>query len=92
MRHSIFLLLRARGDRVACMGAGVRDGAATGAAESGGGIAVIGHVPLVGGPGGSSTGYLDRLLDAAVQEAVTSAAARLVAAAPRISANGTRAR
>jgi curli biogenesis system outer membrane secretion channel CsgG len=55
--------------------------------KGGGGIAIVGHVPIVAGAGGSSstTGYLDRLLDTAVQEAVTAAAARLVAAAPRLS-------
>ena len=54
--------------------------------KSGGGIAFVGHVPIVAGAGGgsSTTGYLDRLLDVAVQEAVTAAAARLVAAAPQL--------
>jgi curli biogenesis system outer membrane secretion channel CsgG len=55
--------------------------------KSGGGIAFVSHVPIVAGVGGanSTTGYLDRLLDVAVQEAVTAAAARLVAAAPQLS-------
>jgi curli biogenesis system outer membrane secretion channel CsgG len=55
--------------------------------KSGGGIAFVGHVPIVASAGGgtSTTGYLDRLLDVAVQEAVTAAAARLVAAAPQLS-------
>lgn len=54
--------------------------------KSGGGIAIVGHVPIVAGVGGgtSTTGFLDRLLDVAVQEAVTAAAARLVAAAPQL--------
>jgi curli biogenesis system outer membrane secretion channel CsgG len=55
--------------------------------KGGGGIAIVGHIPIVAGAGGSSstTGYLDRLLDTALQEAVTAAAARLVAAAPQLS-------
>lgn len=55
--------------------------------RSGGGIAIVGVVPIVGGAGGgsSTTGHLDRLMDVAVQEAVTAAAARLVAAAPQLS-------
>jgi curli biogenesis system outer membrane secretion channel CsgG len=51
---------------------------------AGGGIVVIGHVPLVGGGGSSATGFHDRLLDTAVQEAVTAAADKIVAAAARL--------
>ena len=55
--------------------------------KSGGGIAIAGHVPIIGGAGGggSATGYLDRLLDTAVHQAVSTAAAQLVAAAPLLS-------
>jgi len=54
--------------------------------SSGGGFAVVGHVPLPvgGGAGSSTTGFHDRLLDEAMQEAVTAAAERIVAAAPRL--------
>ena len=64
----------------------VAQGDAMHQAKSGGGIAIVGPVPIVAGVGGanSATGYLDRLLDVAVQEAVTAAAARLVAAAPQL--------
>jgi curli biogenesis system outer membrane secretion channel CsgG len=51
---------------------------------SGGGLAMIGHVPLAGGKGSSSTGVQDGLLDAAVQQAIAIAADKLVAAAPRM--------
>src|SRR5262249_12477865 len=51
---------------------------------AGGGFVVIGSVPLIGGAGSSTTGFHDRLLDTAVQEAVTAAAERIVAAAPRL--------
>jgi curli biogenesis system outer membrane secretion channel CsgG len=65
----------------------VAQGDAAHQTKSGGGLVIVGHVPIVGGAGGSnsSTGVLDRLLDTAVQEAITSAAARLVAAAPQLS-------
>lgn len=67
--------------------ASVAQGDAMHQTRSGGGIAIVGVVPIGGGAGGgsSSTGHLDRLLDTAVQEAVTAAAARLVAAAPQLS-------
>jgi curli biogenesis system outer membrane secretion channel CsgG len=69
------------------MAASMTQGDAVYQTKSGGGLVVIGHVPIVAGAGGSgsSTGYLDRLLDTAVQEAVTLAAARLIAAAPQLS-------
>lgn len=53
---------------------------------SGGGVALIGHLPfpLVAGKGGSVTGIQDRLLAEAVQQAINVAAERIVAAAPRI--------
>ena len=53
---------------------------------SGGGLAVVGHVPLplALGKGTSVTGFHDRLVDTAVQEAITMAAEKLVAAAPRL--------
>lgn len=55
--------------------------------KSGGGLVIVGHVPIIGGAGGggSATGYLDRLLDTAVHQAVSTAAAQLVAAAPQLS-------
>jgi curli biogenesis system outer membrane secretion channel CsgG len=65
--------------------------AESGASEShasGGGVAVIGHVPIVGGKGSSASGVLDGLLDKAVQQAVTAAAEKLVAAAPRLAREG----
>ncbi|HUL74154.1 MAG TPA: CsgG/HfaB family protein [Vicinamibacterales bacterium] len=54
--------------------------------SAGGGFAVVGHVPLpvFGAGGSSSTGFQDRLLDSAMQEAVTAAADRIVSAAPRL--------
>ena len=65
----------------------VTQGDAVHQTKGGGGIAIVGHVPIVAGAGGgnSTTGYLDRLLDTAVQQAVTAAAARRVAAAPHLS-------
>lgn len=65
--------------------------AASGASQqssSAGGIAIIGHVPLVGAGGSSATGFQDRLLDTAVQEAITAAADRILAAAPRLTHGG----
>jgi hypothetical protein len=52
--------------------------------KSGGGIVIVAHVPLVAGHGGSHEGFQDRLLDQSMQVAVTQAAERLVAAAPRM--------
>lgn len=62
----------------------VAQGDATHQTKSGGGIVIVGPVPIVGGAGGgsSSTGHLDRLLDTAMQKALTTAAAQLIAAAP----------
>jgi curli biogenesis system outer membrane secretion channel CsgG len=51
---------------------------------AGGGIIVIGPVPIFGAAGSSSTGFHDRLLDTAVQDAVTAAADKIVAAASRL--------
>ena len=69
------------------MATSVAQGDAAHQTKSGGGIAIVGHVPIVGGAGGgsSTTGYLDRLLDTAVRQAVSTAAAQLVAAAPQLS-------
>lgn len=61
--------------------------AESGAAQqssSGGGVGVIGHVPIVGGKGSSTSGFEDRLLDTAVQQAITAAADKILAAAPRL--------
>jgi curli biogenesis system outer membrane secretion channel CsgG len=55
---------------------------------TGGGIAIVGHVPLIGGGGSSVTGFQDRLLDTAVQEAITAAADKILAAAPRLAGGG----
>ena len=52
--------------------------------SAGGGVIVIGPVPVFGGAGSSATGFHDRLLDTAVQEAVTVAADKIVAAASRL--------
>lgn len=60
---------------------------ATATAESGasdqtaavGGIALVGHAPVIAGKGSSATGFQDRLIDAAVQDVVTAAAAKIVA-------------
>ena len=52
--------------------------------SAGGGVVVIGPVPLFGAGGTSATGFHDRLLDTAVQEAVTAAADKIVAAASRL--------
>jgi curli biogenesis system outer membrane secretion channel CsgG len=52
--------------------------------SSGGGVAIIGHVPLIGGKGTSVTGFQDRLLDTAAHQAITAAAEKIVAAAPRL--------
>jgi len=54
--------------------------------SSGGGFAVVGHipVPIAGGAGSSTTGFHDRLLDSAMQEAVSAEADKIVAAAPRM--------
>jgi curli biogenesis system outer membrane secretion channel CsgG len=51
---------------------------------AGGGIIVIGPVPVFGAAGSSSTGFHDRLLDTAVQQAVTAAADKIVAAASKL--------
>jgi curli biogenesis system outer membrane secretion channel CsgG len=51
---------------------------------AGGGIAIVGHVPIVAGGGTSATGFQDRLLDTAVQQAVTEAADKLLAAASKL--------
>jgi curli biogenesis system outer membrane secretion channel CsgG len=56
--------------------------------SSGGGIAVVGHIPIAAGGGTSASGFQDRLLDTAVQQAVTDAADRLLAAASRLSHAG----
>ena len=53
-------------------------------ANAGGGVAIAGHVPLVVGGRSSGAGFQDRLLDEALQDAVTDAAAQIVAAAPRL--------
>jgi len=53
--------------------------------SAGGGIAIVGHVPIVAGGGTSATGFQDRLLDTAVQQAVTEAADKILAAASKLS-------
>jgi len=45
---------------------------------------VIGPVPILGGGGSSAIGFQDRLLDEALQEAVTVAAGTILAAAPHL--------
>jgi curli biogenesis system outer membrane secretion channel CsgG len=57
---------------------------ATQEARAGGGVAVIGPVPILGGGGSSAIGFQDRLLDEALQEAVTVAAGTILAAAPHL--------
>ena len=52
--------------------------------SAGGGIAIVGHVPIVAGGGTSATGFQDRLLDTAVQQAVTEAADKILAAAAKL--------
>ena len=59
-------------------------GDASGKTSSGGGLAVITHVPLVAGKHSSATGIQDGLLASAVGQAVTAAAGQLVAVAPRL--------
>ncbi len=53
---------------------------ATDRSTSGGGIVVVAHVPIAGGKGSSATGFQDRLVNVAFQQAVTEAAEKLVAA------------
>ena len=53
---------------------------------SGGGLAVLSGLPLVGGSRSSVTGTQDRLLDDAVQGAMEEAAAAIVAVAQRVGA------
>jgi curli biogenesis system outer membrane secretion channel CsgG len=62
------------------------DSAASQTSTKGGGLAVIGGVPIpvVVAGGSSVTGFQDRLLDEAVQRAITSAAQRLVDEKPRL--------
>jgi len=66
------------------------EGGSSDSHTSGGGLAVVGHVPLpIGGAGGSSaTGVQDRLLDVAAQDAVGQAANQIIAAAERIGRDG----
>ena len=51
---------------------------------SGGGFVVIGVVPIIGAKGSSAVGFEDRLLQEAMQQTVTAAADKLVAAAARL--------
>jgi curli biogenesis system outer membrane secretion channel CsgG len=46
---------------------------------SGGGLALVGKVPLIGGSRSSATGIQDRLLDEAVQQAIEAAAGEIAA-------------
>jgi curli biogenesis system outer membrane secretion channel CsgG len=55
---------------------------------SGGGVALIGPVPVLGAKGSSATGILDGLLATAVQEAVVSVAQQLTTAAPQLISRG----
>jgi len=48
--------------------------------KSGGGLAVVGKVPVIGGKSSSASGVLDGLVDEAVQQAVTAAAEQIRAA------------
>jgi curli biogenesis system outer membrane secretion channel CsgG len=72
--------------RVICVRTGevvatsVAESGATEHHTSGGGLAVVGAVPLIGGSGSTVTGSHDRLLDEAVQQAVAAAAHEIVAA------------
>lgn len=50
----------------------------------GGGIGVVGPVPVFGAKGSSTTGFEDRLLDTAMQQAISNAADKILAAAPKL--------
>jgi len=59
-------------------------GDSSGTTSSGGGVAVVYHLPLVAGKHSSSIGIQDGLLANAVGEAVTAVAEQLIAVAPRL--------
>jgi curli biogenesis system outer membrane secretion channel CsgG len=50
----------------------------------GGGLALVGPVPVFGATGSSTTGFADRLLDAALQQAVADAAGKILASASKL--------
>jgi curli biogenesis system outer membrane secretion channel CsgG len=56
---------------------------------AGGGLLIVGHVPIAGGGGSSATGFQDGLLDTALQEAVTMTANELTARVARLAAPRT---
>jgi curli biogenesis system outer membrane secretion channel CsgG len=66
------------------VGTATSQGGGSAQKTSGGGLAVIGKLPLVGGSRSSATGFQDRLLDEAVHEAISLAAAEIAAVARRI--------
>lgn len=51
---------------------------------AGGGLLVVGHVPIVAGGGSSATGFQDRLLDTALQDAVALTGDELIARLSRL--------
>lgn len=61
------------------------EGTASGSSSSGGGVGLVGKVPIVGAKRSSATGIKDGLLDAAVHQAVAAVAEQLAAAAPQFS-------
>jgi len=66
------------------VGTATSQGGGTHQKTSGGGLALVGKLPLVGGGGSSASGFQDRLLDEAVQEAIGAVAAELAAVAIRL--------
>jgi curli biogenesis system outer membrane secretion channel CsgG len=66
------------------VGSATSQGGGTHQNTSGGGLAVIGKLPLLGGGGSSATGFQDRLLDEAVQEAIAVVAGEITAVALRL--------
>jgi curli biogenesis system outer membrane secretion channel CsgG len=66
------------------VGTATAQGGGTHQKTSGGGLAVIGKLPLIGGGGSSATGFQDRLLDEAVREALGSVAAEIAAVALKL--------
>ena len=60
------------------------EGNASGSTSSGGGLGIVGKVPIVGAKRSSATGIKDGLLDAAVHQAVATVAEQLAAAAARL--------
>jgi curli biogenesis system outer membrane secretion channel CsgG len=52
--------------------------------RSGGGLAVVAKLPLMGGSRSAATGHQDRLLDEAVEAAIAKAAAEIATAIPAV--------